>query len=73
MSIIGNLQLFAEPMVMLGSNGGANQAGLTTALYLYKTGFEYLDFGAGSAMAYILCLIIIILSIINNKIFRRDI
>ena len=73
MSIIGNLQLFAEPMVMLGSNGGANQAGLTTALYLYKTGFEYLDFGAGSAMAYILCLIIIVLSIINNKIFRRDI
>ena len=73
MSIIGNLQLFAEPMVMLGSNGGANQAGLTTALYLYKTGFEYLDFGAGSAMAYILCLIIIILSIINNKIFRKDI
>lgn len=72
MSIIGNLQLFTEPMVMLGLSGGAGRAGLTTAVYLYKTAFEYLDFGAGSAMAYILCLFIIVLSYINNKFFRRE-
>lgn len=72
MSVIGNLQLFAEPMVMLGLSGGARRAGLTTAVYLYKTAFEYLDFGAGSAMAYILCLFIIVLSLINNKFFRTE-
>lgn len=72
MSVIGNLQLFAEPMVMLGLSGGAGRAGLTTAVYLYKTAFEYLDFGAGSAMAYILCLFIIVLSLINNKFFRTE-
>mgnify|MGYP000342023493 CR=1 FL=1 len=73
MSIIGNLQLFAEPMILTGGTGGPNQAGLTTALYLYNTGFKYLDFGGGSAMAYILCSFIIILSYINNRIFRRDV
>ncbi|WP_018247648.1 carbohydrate ABC transporter permease [Orenia marismortui] len=72
MSIIGNLQLFAEPMLLVGGSGGPNQAGLTTAVYLYQTGFEYLDFGAGSAMAYILCFLIVGLSLLNNKFFRDD-
>ena len=73
MSIIGNLQLFDEPMVLVGSSGGARQAGLTTAVYLYNTGFSYLDFGAGTAMAYILCSIIILFTLINKKFFKRDI
>jgi multiple sugar transport system permease protein len=71
MSIIGNLQLFAEPMVLLTQTGGPGRAGLTTAMYLYKSAFEFLDFGAGSAMAYILCLFIIILTVINNKFFQE--
>ncbi|AGB40267.1 permease component of ABC-type sugar transporter [Halobacteroides halobius DSM 5150] len=73
MSIIGNLRIFAEPMILTGGSGGPGQSGLTTAMYLYKTGFEWTQFGLGSAMAYILCAIIIILSIINNKFFSQDI
>ncbi|OCL25981.1 cytochrome C biogenesis protein [Orenia metallireducens] len=72
MSIIGNLQIFAEARQLVGATGGASNAGLTTAMYLYNTGFETLDFGAGSAMAYILCFIIVLLSYFNNKFFRSE-
>jgi len=72
MSIIGNLQIFAEPMLLTNGTGGVGNAGLTTAMYLYNTGFETLDFGAGSAMAYILCFIIVLLSYVNNKFFKNE-
>lgn len=71
LSIIGNLQLFQQPYILTGGTGGVGRAGLTTALYLYRTGFNWNMFGVGSAMAYILCLFIIGLSLINRKIFQE--
>ncbi|ACL69186.1 carbohydrate ABC transporter permease [Halothermothrix orenii] len=71
LSIIGNLQLFEQPFILTGGTGGTGRAGLTTALYLYRTGFNWNMFGTGSAMAYILCIFIIILSLINMKIFQK--
>ncbi|HKL43457.1 MAG: sugar ABC transporter permease [Halanaerobiales bacterium] len=71
LSIIGNLQLFQQPYILTGGTGGVGRAGLTTALYLYRTGFNWNMFGVGSAMAYILCLFIIALSLINRKIFQE--
>ncbi|MGM0420949.1 MAG: carbohydrate ABC transporter permease [Bacillota bacterium] len=69
MSIIGNLQLFQEPFVLVGGDGGVSRAGMTTVMYLYRTGFHWRQFGEGSAMAYILCIFIIVLSLVNKKLF----
>lgn len=69
MSIIGNLQLFDQPMVLVGGRG-PGLSGMTTAVYLYQTGFQWSDFGTGSAIAYILCFFIILLSYINNRFFK---
>ena len=69
MSIIGNLQLFQEPFVLVGGDGGVGRAGMTTAMYLFRTGFHWRQFGEGSAMAYVLCIFIIILSLVNKKLF----
>ena len=69
MSVIGNLQLFQEPFILLGANGGTGRYGMTTAMYLYRTGFHWRQFGEGSAIAYILCAAIIILTIVNKKLF----
>jgi len=69
MSIIGNLQLFEEPFVLVGADGGTGRAGMTTAMYLFRTGFHWRQFGEGSAMAYVLCVFIIILSLVNKKLF----
>lgn len=73
MSIIGNLMLFDEPMILLDQMGGTGRAGLTTAMYLYRTGFGWREFGTGSAMAYILCFFIVVASVIFNKYFDREI
>ena len=71
MTIIGQMQAFDEPFILLGTSGGPGQAGLTSVLYLYRTGFEWTQLGRGAAMSYLLFVIIIIGSLINMKITGR--
>lgn len=71
MSIIGSMQAFDEPFILLGSSGGPAQSGMTTVLYLYRTSFEWMDLGTGAAMSYLLFLFIIIFSLFNLKFLRR--
>lgn len=66
MSTIGTLQLFDEAYIL--TNGGPNNATMTITLYLYETGFKNFDFGYASAMAYILVLIIAVISWVQMKI-----
>lgn len=60
-STIGTLQLFDENYILTG--GGPDNATLTPVLYLYKVGFQQLDFGYASAIAWALVVIIGVLSI----------
>lgn len=64
-STIGTLQLFDEVYILTG--GGPNNATMTITLYLYETGFKYFDFGYASAMAYVLVLIIAVISWLQIK------
>ncbi len=66
MSTIGTLQLFDEAYILTG--GGPNNATMTITLYLYETGFKYFNFGYASAMAYVLVVIIAIISWVQMKI-----
>lgn len=65
MSTIGTLQLFDEVYILTG--GGPNSATMTITLYLYETGFKFFDFGYASALAYVLVMIIAIISWIQMK------
>ncbi len=67
LSIIGGMQLFEEPFVLSGGRGGPDQAVMTTAIYLYRSAFEFSDFGAASAMSWILVLLMAILSALVTK------
>lgn len=58
LTIIGNLQLFDEPFILTNRTGGPSESGLTLAMYLYRTGFEWLDMGTAAAMAWVLFLVI---------------
>jgi multiple sugar transport system permease protein len=72
LSIIGGLQIFEEPFILLaGGRGGSDQAGMTTALYLYRMAFDFNDFGAASAMSWILFIVIGLLTWITNRAFRQ--
>ena len=65
MSTIGTLQLFDEAYILTG--GGPNNSTMTITLYLYETGFKYFNFGYASAMAYMLVVIIAVISWIQMK------
>jgi lactose/L-arabinose transport system permease protein len=68
-STIGALQLFDENYILTG--GGPSNATLTPVLYLYKTGFERFDFGYASAIAWMLVVIIAVISLVQFRIMRE--
>lgn len=71
MTIMGNLQLFEEPFILVGESGGAGQAALTTAMFVFKTAFSSGDFGTASAISWLLFILIAGASYVNNRIFTR--
>ncbi len=72
LTLIGTMQLFDEPFILTNGTGGTSQSGLTTALYLYRTGFEWLYMGSAAAMSWVLFIFIGGFSFINNKLFGKD-
>lgn len=65
-STIGTLQLFDEPYNLTG--GGPVFSTTTVTMYLYRNAFEYFDFEYASAIAYVVVVIIAIISFIQFKI-----
>jgi lactose/L-arabinose transport system permease protein len=66
-STIGTLQLFDENFVL--TKGGPDNATMTPVLYLYKIGFDQMDFGYASAIAWAVVLVIGVLSVLQFKVF----
>ena len=52
LSLIGGLQLFEEPFIITGGRGGPEYSGMTTAMYMYRTAFEFNDYGLASAISW---------------------
>jgi multiple sugar transport system permease protein len=69
LSVIGGLQLFEEPFILTGGRGGSDQAGMTTAIYLYRMAFDFNDFGAASAMSWLLFVLVAALTYLTNRAF----
>ena len=71
LSVIGGLQLFDEPFILTGGRGGTDMAGMTTAMYMFRTAFEFSEFGTASAISWLLFLFIAVLSWITHKLVAR--
>lgn len=74
LSIIGGMQIFEEPFILTGGYdnlGGAQNAGLTSAYYLMFTAFKAYRLGKGSAIAWLLFLVILSLNGINRMAIKR--
>ena len=71
LSVIGGLQLFEEPFVLTNGKGGSDQAGMTSAVYLYRTAFDFNDFGGASAMSWILLAVVALLTWLTHKAFAQ--
>ena len=70
LSIIGGLQLFEEPFILTGGRGGSDQSGMTTAIYLYRMAFDFNDFGAASAMSWLLFVLVAVMTWATNRAFK---
>jgi len=62
---IFSMQIFTEAFIM--TNGGPADASLFYLLYLYRTAFQYFDMGYASALAWVLFVVILVLTIILFK------
>lgn len=72
-SLIGGLQMFDLPFLMSEPSSGAYASVQTVMMYLYKFGFTTgtTQVGYASAVAYMLFLIILTVSVIELKLFNR--
>ncbi|NWG21413.1 MAG: sugar ABC transporter permease [Chloroflexi bacterium] len=65
LGVIGALQVFTDAYVMTG--GGPNNATLFLSVYLYRHAFQFLHFGYAAAVAWILFLIVLALTLLVFK------
>lgn len=68
MLVIGGFNVFISVFLMTG--GGPAHQTETVLSYLYNQAFTFLDFGYGSAIAYLLMVLIFVLSLVQMKLFR---
>jgi ABC-type sugar transport system permease subunit len=61
MSTIGTFNMFAEPKVL--TQGGPGYSSTTVTLYLFNQTFMYFQLGYGAAMAFVLFVLIMLVSI----------
>ncbi len=72
MSMMGSLQLFDLPYILL--NGpGPNNAGLTAVMYLYQQGFQYGRLGYAASIGWALFAIVFIISMLQIRFLGRPV
>nr|WP_301287979.1 sugar ABC transporter permease [Paenibacillus sp. MSJ-34] len=64
---IGSFQVFDQIMVM--TKGGPASSTEVSVVYIFKQGFQLLNMGYSSALAFVLFLMIFVLSLIQLKLF----
>jgi multiple sugar transport system permease protein len=72
-STINALQVFTQGYVMFDKNGGPENSALFVVMYLYKRAFDsgYFQMGYASAIAWVLFLIIVVVTIVQFWASRR--
>jgi multiple sugar transport system permease protein len=67
-SIIGSFQVFEQTYIL--TQGGPGYATLTISYYIYQQAFQWFHMGFGSALSYVLFVIILIVTLIQFRIQR---
>ena len=71
MATIWAFQIFNEPYIM--TTGGPQGSSTTMVLYLYQQGFISHDMSYASTIGVVVGILIVLISILENKIFKRDV
>ncbi len=70
--IIGTFQLFDQSYIFSGGTGGPNNATLTVVLLIYQTVFRYLQMGYAAAIAFLLAVVIIAVTLVQRRLFGGE-
>jgi len=70
LGLIGAFQYFTEVYVISGGSGGPQRATLFYNLYLYQNAFKYNEMGYASALAWVLFIIVLALTLL---VFRSSV
>ncbi|WOO41783.1 sugar ABC transporter permease [Rubellicoccus peritrichatus] len=73
MALIGSFQVFAVPWIMTGGGTGPSRSMLFAATYIYTKAFDSWSMGYACAIALILFLIILVLTLAATKLSERHI
>jgi ABC-type sugar transport system permease subunit len=79
-TIIGSVQLFDAPLMLLGgvagagsgTLGGAEAGGLTLAMVVYQSAFNYGQFGYAAAISLLMFGVLVLLTVVNRSVFFRS-
>jgi ABC-type sugar transport system permease subunit len=79
-TIIGGIQIFDAPLMLLGgvagagsgTLGGAEASGLTLAMVVYETAFNYGQFGYAAAISVLMFGVLVVLTVANRRLFFRS-
>jgi ABC-type sugar transport system permease subunit len=79
-TIIGGIQIFDAPLMLLGgvagagsgTLGGAEAGGLTLAMMVYETAFNYGQFGYAAAISILMFGVLILLTVVNRQLLFRS-
>ncbi len=69
MGIIGTFQLFDQSYIFSKGTGGPNNATLTIVLLIYQAVFRNLQMGYAAAIAFVLAVVIIAITLIQRRLF----
>jgi multiple sugar transport system permease protein len=72
MGIIGTFQLFDQSYIFSNGTGGPNNATLTVVLLIYQAVFRNLQMGYGAAIAFLLAVVIIAITLIQRRLFGGE-
>ncbi|MDJ0695178.1 sugar ABC transporter permease [Mastigocoleus sp. MO_188.B34] len=70
--IIGTFQLFDQSYIFSGGTGGPNNATLTIVLLIYQAVFRHLQMGYAAAIAFLLAILIIIITLFGRRLFGGE-
>jgi multiple sugar transport system permease protein len=77
MRVIGTFNVFTSVYLILGGIGGYGSGPTTQTevilAYMYRQAFKFLDFGYGAALAYLLAALILVISLLQIRFFRRPV
>lgn len=69
LTMAGYLQLFAEPYVM--TQGGPGQSTVSVLYFMYEQGFKWWNLGTASAVAFLLFILVLAVTLVQLAVARR--